>query len=162
MRSRAGRSQHKALHNPPAKSIVRQVLRPVQRLPMNTSVPKDIGFRQQHSPACRRARPLAPAPEGGWPVYFAEQNRDRAVPFCNRYLLPDAMDQLMRHRQLFDFCPDCGGRSPRTDRRRRLAKADFADSKPKTISDIGGGLCSCGRTMCHQDADKLRRNSATS
>src|SRR2546430_17223974 len=43
----------------------------------------------------------------------------------------------------------------------RLAKADFADGKPKTIPDIRGGLCSWGRARVHQDAHELNRNRAT-
>src|SRR5438105_12766771 len=43
----------------------------------------------------------------------------------------------------------------------RLAKADFADGKPKMISDIRGRLCSRGRTRVHQDAHKLNRNRIT-
>src|SRR2546430_17316940 len=43
----------------------------------------------------------------------------------------------------------------------RLAKADFADGKPKTIPDICGRLCSWGRTRVHQDAHELNRNRAT-
>src|SRR5258705_4513734 len=43
----------------------------------------------------------------------------------------------------------------------RLAKADFADGKPKTIPDIGARLCSWGRTRVHQDAHELNRNRAT-
>src|SRR5947208_14959357 len=40
----------------------------------------------------------------------------------------------------------------------RLAKADFADGKPKMIADIRGRLCSRGRTGAHQDTHKLNRN----
>src|SRR5207253_6488035 len=40
----------------------------------------------------------------------------------------------------------------------RLAKADFADGKPKMIADIRGRLCSRGRTGVHQDTHKLNRN----
>src|SRR5260370_41003460 len=43
----------------------------------------------------------------------------------------------------------------------RLAKADFADGKPKTVPDIRGRLCSWGRTRVHQDAHELNRNRAT-
>src|SRR5260370_14101278 len=43
----------------------------------------------------------------------------------------------------------------------RLAKADFADGKSKTIPDIRGRLCSWGRTRVHQDAHELNRNRAT-
>src|SRR2546423_15081196 len=43
----------------------------------------------------------------------------------------------------------------------RLAKADFADGKPKTIPDIRERLCSGGRTRVHQDAHELNRNRAT-
>src|SRR5437016_12882237 len=43
----------------------------------------------------------------------------------------------------------------------RLAKADFADGKPKMIPDIRGRLCSRGRTRVHQDAHKLNRNRIT-
>src|SRR5256714_5647006 len=43
----------------------------------------------------------------------------------------------------------------------RLAKADFADGKPKTVPDIRGRLCSWGRTRVHQDTHELNRNRAT-
>src|SRR5438094_819066 len=43
----------------------------------------------------------------------------------------------------------------------RLAKADFADGKPKTVPDIRGRLCTWGRTKVHQDAHELNRNRAT-
>src|SRR5205823_11730044 len=43
-----------------------------------------------------------------------------------------------------------------------IADTHLANSKSEAISNVGRRMRGCARTMCHHDADKLRRHGAIS